>query len=439
MKLDLMDDWVRTHNTADVTPDLDGQEVTLFGWVKEIRDLGGIRFIILQDREGTLQITIPKKKVDPEVVSKSDSLQHRYVIGIKGTVRKTTMTPRGFEVIPKQIKILDLAAAQLPIDITGKTPANIEARLDARALDLCQEQNVAAFKIQHTILEAIRSYLFGKDFLEVHTPRIIATATEGGAALFVVDYFGQKAYLAQSPQLYKEQLVMSLEKVFEVGPFFRAEESHTRRHLSEFISVDIEQAFANAEAVMQLLEQVIHHACKIVKEKCQKELSTLKYKFEVPTVPFKRLTYSDLLEELKQQNVEIPWGEDIPTEAFRILGKSYPYFYFITDWPTHAKAFYIKPKKDNPELCEGFDLMWRWIELVSGGTRIDDKQLLIARLEEQGLNPEAFKHHLQAFDFGMPPHAGWAIGLERLTMVLTGKKNIREVTFYPRDRLRLTP
>jgi aspartyl-tRNA synthetase len=178
-----MDDWVRTHNTADVTPDLDGQEVTLFGWVQEIRDLGGIRFIILQDRDGTLQITIPKKKVDPEVVSKSDSLQHRYVIGIKGTVRKTTMTPRGFEVIPKQIKILDLAAAQLPIDITGKTPANIEARLDARALDLCQEQNVAAFKIQHTILEAIRSYLFGKDFLEVHTPRIIATATEGGAAV----------------------------------------------------------------------------------------------------------------------------------------------------------------------------------------------------------------------------------------------------------------
>jgi nondiscriminating aspartyl-tRNA synthetase len=439
VKLDSIDDWSRTHYSADVNSDMDGEEVTLFGWVQEIRDLGGIRFIIMQDREGTLQITIPKKKVDTEVLSKSDVLQKRFSIGIRGVVKKTTMTPRGIEVIPKQIRILGAAAAQLPLDITGKTPANIEARLDARALDLCKEQNIAAFKIQHAALEAIRSFLFGKGFLEVHTPRIIASATEGGAALFAVDYFGEKAFLAQSPQLYKEQLVMSLEKVFEVGPFFRAEESHTRRHLSEFVSVDIEKAFADAEDVMALLEQVIQHVCKTVKEECQKELSALKYRLEVPELPLKRLTYDDILSELKNRGVEIPWGEDIPTEAFRTLGKLHPNFYFITDWPTHAKAFYIKPREDKPELCEGFDLMWRWIELVSGGTRIAEKQLLIDRLQEQGLNPEAFKHHLQAFDYGMPPHAGWAIGLERLTMILTGKKNIREVTFYPRDRLRLTP
>ncbi len=439
MKPDVIGNWVRTHYSAEVTSDMDGREVTLFGWVQEIRDLGGIRFIILQDREGTVQVTIPKKKVDIEVLSKSDLLQKRYSFAVQGTVKKTTMTSRGIEVVPKQLKVLGTAAEQLPIDITGKTPANIEVRLDARALDLCMEQNVAAFKVQHTALEAIRRFLFEKGFLEVHTPRIIATATEGGAALFAVDYFGLKAFLAQSPQLYKEQLVMSLEKVFEVGPFFRAEESHTRRHLSEFVSVDIEEAFADAEDVMTLLEQVIHHTCKAVKEKCQKELSVLKSKLDVPDLPFKRLAYSEILDELKKQGVEIPWGEDIPTEAFRTLGKLHPNFYFITDWPTHAKAFYIKPREDNPEVCEGFDLMWRWIELVSGGTRIAEKELLISRLQEQGLNPEAFKHHLQAFDFGMPPHAGWAIGLERLTMVLTGKKNIREVTFYPRDRLRLTP
>ena len=418
---------------------MNGAEVTLFGWVQEIRDLGGIRFIILQDREGTLQITIPKKKVNPEVLAKSDALQKRFCIAVKGTVKQTTMTSRGIEVIPNEIKILNTASEQLPIDVTGKTPANIETRLDARALDLCQEENVAAFKIQHVALAAIREFLFEQGFLEVHTPRIIATATEGGAALFSVDYFGEKAYLAQSPQLYKEQLTMSLEKVFEVGPFFRAEESNTRRHLSEFVSVDIEKAFANAEDVMSLLEQVIHHACVTVQEKCQKELSTLKHTLEVPNVPFKRLSYTEVLSDLKKNGVEIPFGEDIPTEAFRTLGTLYPSFYFITDWPTHAKAFYIKPREDNPVLCEGFDLMWGWIELVSGGTRIADKQLLVNRLGEQGLNPEAFKHHLQAFDYGMPPHAGWAIGLERLTMVLTGKENIREVTFYPRDRLRLTP
>ena len=439
MKLDSIDDWVRTCYSVNVTPFMDGKEVTLFGWVQEIRDLGGIRFVILQDREGTIQVTVPRKKVSPEVLSKSDALQKRYSVGVKGVVKKTTMSPRGVEVAPKEIKILSTAATQLPIDITGKTPANIEVRLDARALDLCQEQNIAAFKIQHHALEAIRSFLFEKGFLEVHTPRIIASATEGGAALFTLDYFDEKAFLAQSPQLYKEQLVMSLEKVFEVGPFFRAEESHTRRHLSEFVSVDIEQAFADAKEVMALLEQVIQHTCKTVKEKCTNELATLKHKVEVPAVPFKRLTYDEVLNNLKKEGVEVPWGEDVPTEAFRVLGKLYPNFYFITDWPTHSKAFYIKPREDNAELCEGFDLMWRWIEIVSGGTRIAEKDLLVDRLREKGLNPEAFKYHLQAFDYGMPPHAGWAIGLERLTMMLTGKKNIREVTFYPRDKMRLTP
>jgi nondiscriminating aspartyl-tRNA synthetase len=439
MKLDSIGDWVRTGYSSFVTPEMDGEEVTLFGWVQEIRDLGGIRFIILQDREGTIQVTIPKKKVSAEVLSKSDALQKRYSIAVKGTVKKTTMSPRGFEVLPKELKILGTAALQLPIDITGKTPANIEVRLDARALDLSQEPNIAAFKIQHSAVEAIRGFLFEKGFLEVHTPRIIASATEGGAELFAVDYFGEKAFLAQSPQLYKEQLVMSIEKVFEVGPFFRAEESHTRRHLSEFVSVDVEEAFANAEDVMVLLEQLIQHVCKTVKAKCAKELEVLQYKLRVPEVPFKRLTYDQVLSDLKKAGVEVPWGEDIPTEAFRVLGKLYPTFYFITDWPTHSKAFYIKPREDNPDLCEGFDLMWRWVELVSGGTRIAEKDLLIARLKEKGLNPEAFKFHLQAFEYGMPPHAGWAIGLERLTMMLTGKKNIREVTFYPRDRDRLTP
>jgi len=439
MKFDSIGDWVRTGYSANVTPDIDGEEVTLFGWVQEIRDLGGIRFIILQDREGTIQVTVLRKKSSPEVLSKSDALQKRFSICVKGTVKKTNMTPRGIEVIPNEIKILSTATAQLPLDITGKTPANIESRLDARALDLCHERSIAAFKIQHHALEAIRGFLFEKGFLEVHTPRIIASATEGGADLFAVDYFGEKAFLAQSPQLYKEQLVMSLEKVFEVGPFFRAEESHTRRHLSEFISVDIEQAFADANDVMSLLEQVVQCTCKTVKEKCAKELATLKHKIAVPEIPFKRLTYDQVLDALKKEDIAIPWGEDIPTEAFRALGKLYPCFYFITDWPTHSKTFYIKPREDKPELCEGFDLMWQWLELVSGGTRIADKNLLIARLKEKGLKPAAFKYHLQAFDYGMPPHAGWAIGLERLSMMLTGKKNIREVTFYPRDRLRLTP
>jgi nondiscriminating aspartyl-tRNA synthetase len=349
------------------------------------------------------------------------------------------MTKRGVEVIPSAFKIFSTATEQLPIDITGKTPANIEVRLDARALDLTLESSLAIFKIQHVALEAVRSYLFEKGFLEAHSPRIIASATEGGAELFTIDYFGQKAYLAQSPQLYKEELTLSFEKVFEVGPFFRAEESHTRRHLSEFTSIDIEQAFANADDVMTLLEQVIHHALTVVKEKCSAELTLLDHKLEVPELPFKRLTYTQALQDLKAQGIDIPWGEDISTDACRVLGQLNPYFYFVTDWPTHAKAFYIKPREDNPQVSEGFDLMYGYIELTSGGTRICDKNQLIQRLHEKGLNPDSFKCHLQAYDYGMPPHAGWAIGLERLTMILTGIKNIREVTLYPRDRVRLTP
>lgn len=439
MKTDSIGGWQRTHYSIDVKPEMDGKEVTLLGWVQEIRDLGKICFLILRDREGAIQITILRQKVNSKVMSKSKLLQRRYSVGVKGFVKKTNMTPRGLEVIPTEIKIFSTAALKLPIDISGKTPANLEVRLNARALDLCREENIAVFKIQHQAVGAIRDFLFKKGFLEVYTPRIIASATEGGASLFPVDYFGKKVFLAQSPQLYKEQLILSLEKVFEVGPFFRAEGSHTRRHLSEFVSIDIEQAFAASEDVMQLLEQLVQHVCCVVKEECRKELEILKHIVEVPDVPFKRLTYDEILNSLKREGMDISWGEDIPTQAFRIIGKIYPNFYFITDWPTHSKAFYIKPYGYNPEICEGFDLMWCWIELVSGGTRIATKELLIQRLKKKGLNVDPFKYHLQAFDYGMPPHAGWAIGLGRLTMMLTGKKNIREVTFYPRDKYRIFP
>jgi aspartyl-tRNA synthetase len=439
VKLDSINDLPRTHFSSDITAELDGEKVILNGWVQEKRNLGGILFIILQDRSGTIQITIPKKKVNNQVLIKSDLIQKRYSISISGIVKKTKMSPRGVEVIPDELRVLGTAAAKLPIDITGKTPANIESRLDARSLDLCLEQNVALFTIQHYALEEIRDFLFKKGFLEVHTPRIIASATEGGAELFAVDYFGKKAFLAQSPQLYKEQLVMSLEKVFEVGPFFRAEDSHTRRHLSEFVSVDIEQAFSDAQGVMNLLEQVIKQVCIKVNEKCKKELSMLNHTLEIPSTPFKRLTYDQVLADLKTEGIEIVWGEDLHTEALRTLGKIYPQFYFITEWPTKSKAFYIKPCPKTPEKCEGFDLLWNWIELVSGGSRIAKKELLVERLKQKDLDPKSFEHHLKAFDYGMPPHAGWAIGLERLTMLLTGKKNIREVTLYPRDRMRLTP
>ena len=439
LKIDKLGDWRRTHYSMEVTPDLDGKEVLIFGWVLDIRDLGSIRFIILQDREGDVQVTILRKKASTEVVKKADALQRQYSIGVKGTVQKTKMTPRGVEIIPTEIKIVGVAQSQLPLDVTGRTPADIDVRLDARVLDLSRQDNRAIFQIQHACLEATREFLSKLGFIEVHTPRIIASATEGGAQLFPVNYYDKEAYLAQSPQLYKEQLVIDFEKVYEIGHFFRAEESHTRRHISEFISIDIEQAFATIYDVMQVLEELIHYVCEVVNDRCQKELKILKHTVEVPEKPFKRFTYDQVVDELKKKGAEVPWGEDISTPALRTLGKLHPYFYFITDWPKTARAFYIKTKEDNPKLTEGFDLMWRSVELTSGGSRVDSKDVLIERLKEKGLNPDSFEFHLQAFDYGMPPHAGWATGLERFTMMLTGKQNIREVTLFPRDRFRLTP
>ncbi|HML02941.1 MAG TPA: aspartate--tRNA(Asn) ligase [Candidatus Bathyarchaeia archaeon] len=438
MNIDSLGGWRRTHYTAEIKPELDGKEVIVFGWVKEIRDLGAIRFLILRDREGNVQVTISRKKASKEVLEKSDALQTQCSIGVKGVINKTTMTPRGVEIIPNEIRLLGVSQHPLPLDPTGKTQAEIDVRLDARVLDLSREENVALFRIEHETLAAARRFLSEKGFIEVHTPRIIATATEGGAALFPVDYFERKAYLAQSPQLYKEQLTLSFEKVFEIGPFFRAEESSTRRHLSEFISIDMEQAFVNEEDVMRLLEEFMHYICKVVKEKCKDEL-VLKHQVEVPELPFKRFTYDEIVKELMKEGIKIQWGEDIPTPAYRTLGKLHPGFYFITTWPTKAKPFYIKLRDENPDLTEGFDFMWQWIELASGGTRVHDKEALVQRLKAQGLDPASFSYHLKVFDYGIPPHAGWAVGFDRVIMMLTGVKNIREVVLFPRDRFRLTP
>ncbi len=436
-----MGDLRRTHYSKDIKPELDGKEVVVFGWVLEIRELGGLRFVVLQDKEGIVQITVPRDKVDRAVAKRADSLQRQYSIGVRGTVRRKKEAPKGVEVIPNEIRILGIAQHPLPLDITGRTPAEIDVRLNARVLDLRRDESRAIFRIQHLALKSMRNFFSEHGFLEVHTPRIITSATEGGAALFPVEYFGRKAFLAQSPQLYKEQLILAFEKVFEIGPFFRAEESHTRHHTSEFDSVDIEEAFANADDVMKILEDVTHFVCKTVKENCQEELKVLRHKVNVPKTPFKRFTYDEIIEEVMREDpaTHIPWGEDIPTAGLRTLGKLHPYFYFITDWPTKSKAFYIKPREDKPELSEAFDLMYRWIEIASGGTRIHSKDLLSKRLKEKELSLESFKYHLQVFDYGMPPHAGWAIGLARLIMALTGRKNIREVVLFPRDRSRLTP
>lgn len=439
MKLDDLENWRKTHYTNDITKDKDGEPVIIFGWVDEIRDLGSILFIILKDREGKAQITLNKSNFPKERINEIKKITRESVIGVKGVIRKSEIAKYGVEIIPEDIKILNISQKPLPIDTSGRVFTSLEKRLNMRVLDLRNYKRIAIFKIKNTLINAIREYLKNHGFIEVFTPKILATATEGGAALFSVDYFGKRAFLAQSPQLYKEALTSAFEKVYEISQFYRAEESDTSYHLNEFISVDIEMAFADREDVMKILEELICFAIEKIIIYNKKELEALNIELKQPKLPFKRITYSDALEILKNKNFKINFGEDIPTAGNKILGAEIKEPYFIIDWPLSLKPFYIKPKNDNPELSESFDLNWSWLEIASGGSRIHIKEQLIDRLTKLGLDPSKFEPFITYYNYGMPPHAGWGMGLQRLLMIITDVNDIREVTLFPRDKNRLVP
>jgi nondiscriminating aspartyl-tRNA synthetase len=431
--------WRRTHYSIQVKPELDGKRVIVFGWVSSIRNQGGIVFIMLNDRDGNVQVTVNKGKASKETLARVEALKPHSSVAVKGVVKAMPKAPNGAEVVPEQLKVLSIAAQAPSFSVYGGETPSLDKRLDVRAVDLRRDKAQATFKIQREVLASVREFLSGKGYLEVRTPKLISTATEGGASLFSVLYYNRPSFLAQSPQLYKEELVLPFEKVYEIGPAFRAEESRTQRHLSEITSIDIEEAFVDYNDVMDTLEALIKHVVSSVKEDCSKDLERLGR--ALPAVPdrFERLTYSHVVEHLAKEGEEVAWGEDLTGPTTERLGKEHPSFYFVTDWPTQTKPFYIKPKEDEPKVSEAFDLMHGPLELASGGSRVSSKALLVKRLKEQKLKPQAFEHHLKVFDYGMPPHAGFGLGMERLTMVLAGEENIREVTLYPRDKLRLTP
>jgi len=301
------------------------------------------------------------------------------------------------------------------------------------------QKTASIFKIRHHVLTSLRKTFIENKFTEITTPKIIGSASEGGANLFSLDYFGKQAYLAQSPQLYKEQMTIGLERVFEIASFYRAEKSHTGRHLSEFTSVDIEAAFMNYTDVMNVLEDLVVDTFKYVFENCKKELEIIGNKTITSDHPFEKITYSQALDELKEKDVKLEFGEDLLDSHLRILGENHPSFYFLTDWPIKLKPFYITEKQDNVELSESFDLQYGYLELSSGGSRLHNPEKIKSRLKEQNLDPSKFSDHLQAFDWGMPPHAGWGLGLERLLTIILGIDNVREVILYPRDPERLKP
>jgi len=417
----------------------EGKEIHVAGWVHEKRDLGGIKFLLIRDHLGLVQVTWAKDRSGEEIGKVIDSLKINDVVGLKGIVQRVKQAPDGVEILPSSIEVLNRSSHPLPLDPTGKIKSGLDSRLNARALDLMTPTNTALFRLGAKALASCRRFLDENGFVEVVTPKIIATATEGGASLFPIPYFEMTAFLAQSPQLYKEQLTMSLGRVYEIATYFRAEPFNTINHLNEFISIDVEQAFSEAEDVMQLAEHMIKRAYEDVIQGCPRELKALGIDPKVPETPFKRITYQEAIGKIHDLGVDFRSGEDIAGEAVEKLGMMFDSYYFITRWPSRLRPFYTARDEVDKEVSESFDLMHGDLELGSGSKRVSKKEELIQRLQEQGLNPQSFDYHLRVYDYGMPPHAGWAIGFSRLMMALASIKNIREVVLFPRDRFRLSP
>ena len=428
--------------TADAEP---GQTVTVAGWVHEIRDLGGIAFLILRDTSGRIQVKFEKDEMDDELVETGLGLSRESVVVVEGDVDEEPRAPTGVEITPDRIELLAAADTGLPLDPSGKVDAELSTRLDNRTLDLRKPEVKAIFEVRSTVQRAVREEFRSLDCTEINTPKIVATGTEGGTELFPITYFGEEAFMNQSPQLFKQLIAGSgVERVFEIGPIFRAEEHNTPRHLNEATSIDFEGAFCDEHEAMDVAESVVTAAYEAVAEDCQEQLEAIGIadEFEVPDGEFPRLSYEETIERINATGVlddQLVWGDDLPTEGEHALGEEIGQHYFITDWPSEVKPFYIMDHDDDPELSTGFDLMHPTLELVSGGQREHRYEKLIEGFEQQGLDPEAFAYYTEMFRYGMPPHAGFGLGGERLVMTMLELDNIREAVLFPRDRQRLSP
>jgi len=436
--------WRKSHYSSEINPSLEGRSVILMGWISSIRDHGNIQFIMLRDKDGDTQIIAKKGQCPDLVYEQVLQLKEHTSLGVNGKVISQRKAPNGIEIIPLELKVFSIPIQAPPFMIQNRNPAGIDTRLDFRAIDLRRKYLQDIFIIRNNILKYIRNFLSNEKFIEVNTPKIIATASEGGTALFPIFYYEREAFLAQSPQIYKEQLTMAFEKVFEIGPIFRAEPSRTNRHLSEATSIDIESAFVDYNDIMVLLEKLIQFIIKSLSEddnsKNSPELD-IDQKINDNNKPFTRLKYSELTERLRNIGEKVRWGDDISPQVIKKLDddRLNNNFYFITDWPTAAKPFYVKENEDDSKICESFDLMYGSLEISSGSTRISNKEILIDRMKKKGLNLNSFDYHLRIFSYGVPPHAGCGVGLERLLMTLTKIDNIRDAILYPRDIDRLAP
>ena len=416
----------------------EGKEILLKGWVYEIRSLAKLSFILLRDRSGIVQCV-----VQGDLMKKVSELTLESAIEIKGRVKsanvKAEFARKDVEVDVLSLELIS-KAEQLPILVNEKTvTTEFQNRLDYRFLDIRKPRVHAIFKIQDTIMNGYREFMKSEGALDAVFPSIIGASSEGGTELYKLKYFEKDAYLSQSCQLYKQMLACAIEKVFTIFTVWRAEKHNTPRHLNESRQLDFEMAFADEFAVMDVLARAVQHIIKKIQKENKTDLEILNLKLEVPKTKY--ITFEETNKILKKAGVHVE-ELDLTPEGERKLGELFPEtIVFVHDWPLSGKPFYIMPKKGKgkEEVSCGFDAIYKGMEISSGGQRVHIPELLEKRLKVKGLNPEDFKSYIDSFRFGAPPHAGFGMGVERLTMLILGLDNIREAVLFPRDRTRLSP
>jgi aspartyl-tRNA synthetase len=393
-----------------------------------------------------LQITAKKGVVDEKVLQTFDELKEEDVITVTGTVHHIASAPGGVEVEPKEIEVVSKVLERLPIATSGVIEPNLDVRLDNRVLDLRRPENAAVIKIQSKIVEGMTSFLRSKGFIQVFTPCLMGVAAEGGAEVFPVLYYNKTATLRQDPQLHRQLMIASgFEKLFDLGPSWRAEASHTPRHLSEHRTCAVEMAFIESEAdIMKLEEDLVVSVLQTVAKECQDELKLLGKEIEIPTTPFPELRFPKIYDILLEFGKNIPFGADIDRESEIILAKYVKEkyksdFFFENRFPSAVKPFYVMKVDEEPQWARSIDLVYKGLEQSSGGQREHRYEKLLKQVEEKGMHLEDVKWFVDVFKYGVPPHGGFSIGIERLTMKLLDLSNVREATPFPRSPERLVP
>jgi nondiscriminating aspartyl-tRNA synthetase len=411
-----------------------GQRVLLLGWVHQRRDLGGIQFLHVRDRSGMVQCVFEGAQLP----------LHESAVQVTGRVVESAKAPDGIEVHGDALELVSLASTPPPIEVAKETShANPDTLLEYRHVSVRGLQAQATLRVKAALVRAFREHLQALDFTEIFTPKLVAAGAEGGANLFEVDYYGQRAYLAQSPQLYKQIMVAVFERVFETAPVYRAERHHTTRHLAEYLSLDVEFGFIDDDGdVMELQERLLKAMVDAVGERCPREVARLGAELPDTAVAFPRISLLEARALVAERYGHETGGKDLDPEAERLIGRWAKEehgsdFVFVTHYPSAARPFYTYPTADG--LTRGLDLIFRGVEITSGGQRVHEHDVLVRELEARGMDPVAFAGYLDVFKHGMPPHGGFAIGAERLTALLLGIPNIRFARAFPRDGGRLLP